>query len=558
MKCCTLFVVLGFTLLVNSGFAMEDTREMTFDKRYLNMPVRHGEAKWLMSVIIDGEKVREFAIELSDEKPDYWVWLDLAEFRGKKATLKIYCPLVDKSKVLAAVYQDDKIKEADSFYKEKNRQQFHFSSRRGWNNDSNGMVYYKGEYHLFYQHNPYGWNWGNMTWGHAVSTDSVHWTELGDAIHPDKLGTIFSGSAVVDHGNTAGFQSGDEEVLVCIYTSAGGTSLLSKDQPFTQSIAYSNDRGRTWKVYEGNPVVKHISGDNRDPKVIWHEPTKCWVMVLYLDESKMAFLSSPDLKNWTKHSEQKCFHECPELFQLPVDGDKSKTKWILYGGSGHYLIGDFDGKEFKRETESINFHDGNCFYASQTFTNMPESDGRRIQIAWGRIYTPYMPFNQCMLFPVELTLRTTDDGVRMFAEPIDEIKNIHGKKHIWTSEILKPGQNFLSGLSGELFHIRGFFDVGSTAQMGFNIRGTEVLYDADKKQISCNDKSAKLEPKNGMIALEILVDRNSIEIFANSGRVYMPMGGVLPEDNKKIELFSKTTEVKVALLEIYELNSIWK
>jgi sucrose-6-phosphate hydrolase SacC (GH32 family) len=189
---------------------------------------------------------------------------------------------------------------------------------------------------------------------------------------------------------------------------------------------------------------------------------------------------------------------------------------------------------------------------------MPESDGRRIQIAWGQISTPYMPFNQCMLFPVELKLRTTDEGVRMFAEPIDEIKNIHGKKHIWTSEILKPGQDLISGLSGELFHIRGFFDVGSTAQMGFNIRGTEILYDAEKKQISCKDKSAKLEPKNGMIALEILVDRNSIEIFANSGRVYMPMGGVLPEDNKKIELFSKTTEVKVALLEIYELNSIWK
>ncbi|MHC4520886.1 MAG: DUF4980 domain-containing protein, partial [Planctomycetota bacterium] len=227
----------------------ETSREMVFSKRYLNMPVKHGAAKRLLSVIIDGRKVREFVIELADGRPDYWVWLDIEEFEGTKATLKVSA-LGSGSQALSAIYQDDTIREAETFYKEKNRQQFHFSSKRGWNNDSNGMVYYKGEYHLFYQHNPYGWAWGNMTWGHAVSTDSIHWTEIGDAIHPDKLGTIFSGSAVIDHGNTAGFQTGDEEVMVCIYTSAGGTNALSKDQPFTQSLAYSNDRGRTWQVYQ--------------------------------------------------------------------------------------------------------------------------------------------------------------------------------------------------------------------------------------------------------------------------------------------------------------------
>jgi len=546
-------------------------RQMTFNKRYLNMPVKNGGTKRILSVIIDGKKVREFVIELADDhRPDYWVWLDIDEFRDKKATLQIDS-LPTNPKALAAIYQDDKVKEADAIYKERNRQQFHLSSKRGWNNDVNGMVYYKGEYHLFWQHNPFGWKWDNMTWGHAVSPDCVHWTEIGDAIHPDEMGTIFSGSAVVDHNNCAGFQTGDEKVIVCFYTSAGGTSALSRDQPFTQSIAYSNDRGRTWTKYKGNPVIGRLGSklkidSNRDPKVFWHEPTKRWIMALILDRlgakprwRRVAFYSSTDMKNWTKNSQVEGFWDCPEFFELPIDGDKSNTKWVHYGGRGDYSIGEFDGKTYKAETKDIiNISKGNCFYGAQTFNNIPKSDGRRIQMAWGRIATPGMPFNQCVLFPVCLTLRTTEDGVRMFAEPIAEIKNIHGKKHTWKNEIVRSDQNLLSDISGELFHIRGTFQINSTDKFSFNIRGTEVLYDAEQNRISCKDKSAKLKPQNGKIVLEMLVDRNSIEIFANNGRVYMPMGGILPKNNKTLKLLAKTAEVKIEQLDIYELKSVWK
>jgi len=314
-----------------------ESREMVFTKKYLNMPVKHGAPKRTMDILIDGKIVRQFVIELADGEPDYWVFLNISRFGGKTATLRLN-PSRSKSSGLARIYQDDAIREADTFYKEKNRQQFHFSSRRGWNNDSNGLVYYGGEYHLFYQHNPYGWAWGNMTWGHAVSTDLVHWKELDDAIHPDHLGTIFSGSAVVDEKNTAGFQTGSEKVIVCIYTSAAGTNAWSRGRRFSQSIAYSNDRGRTWTVYEGNPVIEHINGSNRDPKVIWHEPTNQWVMALYLDGREMAFFTSKDLKSWKMQSRLKCFHECPELFELPVDGDENNTRWVFYGGSGDYFV----------------------------------------------------------------------------------------------------------------------------------------------------------------------------------------------------------------------------
>jgi sucrose-6-phosphate hydrolase SacC (GH32 family) len=539
--------------------AMKDkTREFVLEKKYLNFPVKNGAEKRLIHLIKDDKIVREFEIELAPDEPDFWVFLDISNFAGKKALLWIDKYEPAQSKGFDSVYQADTYIGQENVYKEKLRPQFHFTSKRGWNNDSNGMVYYDGEYHLFYQHNPYGWSWGNMTWGHAVSTDMIHWTELGDAIHPDRLGTIFSGSAVVDVNNTAGFQTGDEKVIVCIYTSAGGTNPMSKDQPFTQSIAYSNDRGRTLTVYEGNPVLGHINGGNRDPKVIWHTPTAQWVMALYLDDREMGFFTSKDLKSWEFQSKIKCFHECPELFALPVDGDRDNEKWILYGGSGEYLVGHFDGKEFRSETDAIRFHYGNCFYASQTFTNIPKSDGRRIQIAWGQVKMPDMPFNQMMLFPVTLTLHTTEEGIRMFAVPIREIENLHRHKGQWKNKTLKPGENLLSGLSVELVHIRADLQLAGAAEIGFVIRDIPVTYNVKKQELSCQGNKATLKPVDGKINLELLVDRTSIEIFGNGGRVYMPVGVILADNSKSLEIFTKGGNTQVEFLEVCELNSAWK
>ena len=539
------------------GVMTSKTREFLLQRKYLNFPVKNGAKKCLIRLVINDKDVREFEIELAPDEPDFWVFLDIRDFEGKRATLRVDRYEPAKSKGFDSIYQADTYIGEENVYREKLRPQLHFTSRRGWNNDSNGMVYYNGEYHLFYQHNPYGWNWGNMTWGHAVSTDIIHWTELGDAIHPDRLGTIFSGSAVVDVNNTAGFQTGDEKVIVCIYTSAGGTNPMSKDQPFTQSIAYSNDRGRTWKVYEDNPVVGHINGSNRDPKVIWHELTGQWVMALYLDDRTMGFLTSKDLKSWELQSKIKCFHECPELFTLPVDGDENNKKWILYGASGEYLIGSFDGTHFKSQTDAVRFHYGNCFYASQTFSNIPVNDGRRIQIAWGRIAMPQMPFNQMMLFPVTLTLRTTEEGPRMFARPVREIEKLHKKQWRWKNKTLKPGENLLSDVSGELFHIRAELQVGDIREIGFIVRDIPVVYNVRKQELSCQKKTAPLQPVDGKISIELLVDRTSIEIFGNDGRVYMPIGVILADNSKSLEIFTKGGNAEVKSLEVYELHLAW-
>jgi fructan beta-fructosidase len=452
---------------------------------------------------------------------------------------------------------------AARLYNEQYRPQFHFSPQKNWTNDPNGLVFYQGEYHMFFQHNPDGINWGNMTWGHTISTDLVHWNQLDHAIYPDKLGTIFSGSAVVDLTNTSGFQTGDEKPIVCIYTSAGSTSPDSHGQPFTQSIAYSTDRGRTWTKYDKNPVLKCLFQHNRDPKVFWYEPSKQWIMALYLDnpdkKNDYGLFSSPNLKDWT----QLCTitvpgaTECPDIFELPIDDDAKNTKWVFWGASNNYLLGTFDGKTFKSESDSLQMHFGGNRYAAQTFSDIPSSDGRRIQIAWmaGGKY-PGMPFNQQFAFPVSLTLRTFPEGVRLCSLPIKEIDSLHDKHFGWNGQ-LKPNDNPLANANGELFDIRLDIEPAAASEVGMTIRGLPIQYNVKEKTLTCDGKSAQVDLANGHLVLQILVDRSSIEIFAADGRVNMDYCFLPPADNKTLSVWAKDGEAKVHALDTWELHSIW-
>ena len=440
----------------------------------------------------------------------------------------------------------------NKLYQEEYRPQFHFSARKNWLNDPNGLMYYKGEYHLFFQHNPAAPRGGNQHWGHAVSEDLVHWTELEIAIEPDELGVIFSGSGVVDWDNTAGFQTGDEAVMVCIYTSAG--------DPFTQSIAYSNDRGRTWTKYEGNPVIGHIVAANRDPKVIWHEPTGKWILAMVLDGNVFELFSSPDLKEWTGLS---LVHlpgagDCPDMFELPVDGEAENTRWVFWGGSGKHFIGTFDGDKFRAESETLRTDWGANCYAAQTWSDIPESDGRRLQITWmnGGKY-PNMPFNQQMSFPCELTLRSTPEGIRLFRQPVREIENIHERKHSCKDQALKPGENLLSGISGELFDICAEIEPGNATEVGFTVRGEKIQYDVAERKLSCLGRSASLEPSQNTIKLQILVDRASIEVFGNDGRVSMTSCFLPDLENTNLGIYASGGEARVVSIDVHELRSIW-
>ncbi|NLX54264.1 MAG: 2,6-beta-D-fructofuranosidase [Planctomycetaceae bacterium] len=533
--------------------AEPQSRRLVMAQRYLHLPVRNGAAVVRMKVTVGNTIVDDFDIELAPGAPSFWAFLDMAQYQGQEAVIEVD-RLPGDSQGLAQVRQDDAIPGAATLYQEKYRPQFHFSPCVGWNNDPNGLVFYKGEWHLYFQHNPYGWNWGNMHWGHAVSTDLVHWTQLPIAIYPHQFGDwAFSGGAVVDRDNTAGFKSGTEDVIVASYTSTGRGEV----------IAYSNDRGRTFADYEGNPVVKH---QGRDPKIIWYEPGQHWVMAVYDEEGagdqlqqRIAFYTSTDLKSWTLQSKLDRYFECPEIFELPVDGNSQNTRWVVYAADGAYQLGRFDGKTFTPDQpEKTRFNWGNCFYASQTYSNVPPEDGRRIQIAWGQIGHPDMPFNQQMNFPVELTLRTTEEGVRLCANPVREVSRLHGKSFALERIMLTDGANPLAGKRGELLHIQAVLEPGDAQQVVLDLRGAQIVYDAAAQTLSCRDKQAPLPAVDGCVQLEILVDRLSIEIFGNGGRIYMPMGMVLDVDNTSLGITAQGGTATIRSLTVHEMQSAWR
>ncbi len=544
---------------------VENARTLAIDRDYISFCLPAGQdARTQVTLSVDGKVVRHSVA--ANRQAASWITWDVSRLRGTRGELKIVeLPAADGSCPLAAsVALGDAVKGAlivvDKPYQETYRPQFHFSPKTNWTNDPNGLVYYQDEYHLFFQHNPFGIDWGNMTWGHAVSPDLLHWRQLEHALHPDKLGTMFSGSAVVDHDNTAGFQKGDEKTIVAIYTAAGGTSPESQGQPFTQCIAYSNDRGRTWTKYAKNPVLAHIAGGNRDPKVIWHAPTKKWVMALYLDGSDFALFSSPELKEWQKLCDVPMpdTGECPDFFELAVDGDSQKRTWVFWGANGNYRLGSFDGVRFRPGTPVLRSRYGANDYAAQTYSDIPAADGRRIQITWmqGGRY-PGMPFNQQMGFPRVMTLRTTADGPRLFFEPVREIESIRADTRTWKALAITPGKNALADLQGELWDIAATIEPGKSAEVAFTLRGAKLAYDVKSQTLRTPGGDAPVTMEQGLVDLRILVDRSSIEVFAGSGR-YLLCFCFLPDpSDRSVALYAAGGEATCAALRVSALRSTW-
>jgi len=455
------------------------------------------------------------------------------------------------------------------YYNEIYRPQFHFTPEKNWHNDPNGLVYYDGEYHMFYQYNPKGNEWGYMHWGHAVSKDLVHWEHLPIALYPDDNSedkvncTAFSGSAIVDENNLLGKQKGDLKTLVAFYTS----------QNCGQRIAYSTDRGRTWEKFEGNPVIPYDEKDDaRDPKVFWHKESRKWVMVLYRktsedDKSKgVSIYNSDNLIDWQWKSHNPGFFECPDLIQLQVTNRPEEYKWVMFDGDGSYLIGAFDGEIFTPESAKIKSDFGNNYYATQTWSNIPEEDGRVLQIAWMRGGKfPDMPFNGQMSFPCELSLTKFNFGYKLVRKPVEELEQLHGKHYKWTNKNLIPGinENIVKGVKGECLHIIGEFDLKTSESFGFMIRqnkknqGAEILYNGKRGVITVLNSTVPVVPVNNKIKLEILLDRASIEIFINDGQSVVSNCFTPVENADDLVLYCTGGELMVDKLDIYKVESVW-
>lgn len=523
--------------------------KIKINKNYLNIPVSHKQERQGVTFKVNGQPDLPVVIRLTSGEPDYWVFKDVSNLKGKTLTISNEGNDVDLSKI----YQDDIIRDQDNIYKEKNRPQFHFTTKRGWINDPNGMVYYDGEYHLFYQHNPYERDWENMHWGHAVSKDLVHWEELPTALYPDHMGGMFSGSAVIDYDNTAGYNKGKTPAMIAFYTAASNDKQV-------QCVAYSLDKGRTFTKYEGNPVIdsKHIwnSVDTRDPKVFWYKPGNHWVMVLN-ERDGHSIYTSANLKDWKYESHVAGFWECPELFELAIDGNPNNTKWVMYGATGTYMLGSFDGKTFTPEAGKY-FYGKGSMYAGQTYTNIPDSDGRRIQIAWGRISNPDMPFNGVMLMPTELTLRTTKEGVRMFSNPVKETEQLFTPANNWASLTSDEANSKLKEFKdAETLRIKMTFKLSHATSAGIDFAGQRII-DYDMNANTINGVFYSPEDRTSMeLTADIYVDKTSIEVFIDGGIYSYSMDRRIDSNNTDGILFWGNN-IEVKNLEVFLVESIWE
>lgn len=434
-------------------------------------------------------------------------------------------------------------------YKEKHRPQFHFTARQwtvrklnpgqreeGWLNDPNGLIHLDGEYHLFAQ------RWARC-WIHAVSTDLIHWTELQPAFWDDfRFGTgVQSGTCVFDQDNTSDLSPDPKAPpLVAFWSGFDNRNTC---------LSFSLDQGRTWTKYPKNPVLVH---PERDPKVFWHEPTRHWVMVLY-GSSAYHIFTSTNLLQWTKQKDSipDCF-ECPDLFQLPVVGEPGQSKWVLVRGNGKYTVGEFDGTKFTAETGQLPCDLGPNFYATQSWGDIAGQPGRRLQIAWmsGGEY-PDMPFNQQMTFPCDLTLRKVGGAWRIFRKPALEIQKLHRRELALKDVSLAPGVGRPLEVSGGLYHILADVDVPRGTTMTFRVGGTPVV--VTDQSVACKSKPAPVA--TGVRTIEILVDRTSIETFANDGEASVSACFLPADDRLTVECAQGPVTVRA--LRVLELESIW-
>ena len=486
------------------------------------------------------------------------------------------------------------------------RPQFHFTSRVGWINDPNGMVYYDGEWHLCFQHYAKGNARGPKSWGNAVSTDLMHWTQLPHAINPypyvkDPQGgehNIWSGSAVVDESNALGQQKGDVKTLFALFTATYRDAKIN-GAAFFQAGAYSTDKGRTWtKINDGKPIIAHQDGyspSQRDPYMFYHAPSKSYRCIMEIGgpQKLVRIFKSTDLLHWEVLEDiPNKAAECINMFAVPLDGDPKNLKWVITDAGTHYEIGDYDGVKWtgrgesgeKRKDKPV-FDYGDCYYAAQVFNDAP--DHRAVQIGWLKSKAaddPFvdagMPFTQQLSIPVEITLRTTPEGIRMFRNPVKEIANLYTKSFKAENLSVEAANAKLAALSPELIDLS--IAVVPAGDLTLNVRGLPIQYDAANKEFVFNNTarvegekagmSAKPSKKqkpvrdgikaipapevDGKVKLRVLVDRASLELFVNDGQAAASFV-VVPDPKNRALSVTAGAEVKIASLEVNELESCW-
>ena len=527
------------------------------DTRYLCLDICN-DAPNRKIIVREGEKL-VYDLDVLLARPgdeSVRMYADLHPFTGKELTFRI---VEDGKEVPFEALLTDR-REGEENYNTLLRPMVHFTSRYGWNNDPNGLVYADGVYHMFYQHNPAGTRWGNMHWGHATSADLLHWTEKDEALYPDAHGTMYSGSAVADDNNVTGLKEGEHTPILLYYTAAGGNSLLSAGQPFAQFMAYSTDGGVTFQKYSDTPILPHIVGANRDPKVVRADELNAWILALYLDGNEYALFLSRDLLHWDLFQKITLPNdaECPDFYPLNCQ-ETGERLWVLSGASDTYMVGLLSENGFHPIQEALPYRlGGGGSYAAQTFWGTD----RRIKIAWGQMDAPGAEFSSQMLFPAEVTLHKADDGkYRMATKPIDEIRKLH-MMDVRVEKAAARACPLRYQLKGGAYdiNIRVNYDA---APVQCEFYGLTMTIDGAANRLILPDREIPLTYNWNSPCrrhkIRVLVDTISLEVFADYGRIYTALK-VQPDFTKDQFLLYPAAEEgrEEAAVDLAPLYRIWE
>ncbi len=519
--------------------------EFHADSKYLMFPISHCAQDKRLYFWIDGKLVYDIMLPLDYDKPNVYVPLNIERFYGKN--VQIGC---DKDIKI----QIDKRDHVDTCYDGTYRPYAHFTAKRGWINDPNGLVYYKGIYHMFYQHNPVDCKWGNMHWGHAVSSDLVHWQEQEIAFYPDEDGTIFSGSAIIDWNNVTGLKQNDNDVIIIFYTCAGNTSEASKGKMFTQNLAYSIDGGITFIKYEKNPLIPQIVDENRDPKVIYYERDDSYIMALYLYNHEFALFKSNNMLDWKQIQQINLSEdsECPDFFPLAVDNNADNIKWVLIGAADTYVIGIFDGAQFTVESNMMRLNYGNSSYAAQSWSDIPN---RRVRTAFSKMIIPGEPYACCMNVPQELSLKTVNGEVKLCAMPVKESGLLYTDEKHFTNVSISMEEPFRHQISSKCCDIT--LRISAQTSCSFALFGFHMDYDAEQSILKCLDKEAPVKGEHGLLTIRMIIDTINTEIFADSGSIFMGMTYIQDCNLNTLSLSSAKCADNIDIT-IAELCAFWE
>ena len=508
--------------------------------KYLIFPVNNFATSKTMCFYKDGKEVYKLNIRLDNVAPDYYAYIDLSRFYGSVLDISVSPDMEIK------FTEADEIN-IEGLYNEVYRPQIHFTTKNGWINDPNGLIYFNGEYHMFYQHNPCENNWGNMHWGHAVSKDIIHWEERDIALFPDMTGAMFSGCAIVDEKNLLGLQSGDVKTVLLYYTAT---------EPYMQYVAYSTDGLKSVKKLD-KAVVPTIEKFNRDPKVIFCEEWRAYVMALYLEKDVYGLLRSDDLLNWklVQKIAMSGDRECPDLFSITADN--GEKMWVLMGANDRYIVGKMQKNSFVPVQDAASLNYGGTAYAGQSFSNL--EDGRCVRIDWDRwnISTPRISGQ--MSIPMELSLSKRDDQYYLCANPVKELDClVKTKEHIDNFE-LKADVKKRIELEGAPYEFKMKCKLGNGV-IKMTLFGCLYTIDLGANSLKYgNGRSVPIALTSDGFELTLIVDKCSAELYLDGGKIYsgsVDEKTVCDYNLPYLEL-SSSNDTTLEYLEIYKLGSVW-